>query len=148
MAFPSAQVSRKVRLESLLKREIATFIHRELRDPRLGFLTVTRVVMSGDLQQVTCYYTVLGKESDRNLARIALNRARGRVVHAFAPALRTRLLPKLAFDYDDEEDRRQQMDELIRQARASDPNSPTEAAADGQAAQSSDPSEPPEPSGA
>lgn len=121
MNAPSAKASRKVRLESLLKREIASYIQRELRDPRLGFLTITKVVMSGDLQQATCHYTVLGKDSDRKLARIALHSARGRIVHAFAPALRTRLLPKLIFAYDDEEDRRQRMDDLIRQARASDP---------------------------
>lgn len=114
-------VSRKVRLESLLKREIATFIQRDLRDPRLGFMTVTRVVMTGDLQNATCYYTILGpKESDRKLARNALNSARGRIVNAIAPVIRTRLLPRLKFAYDDEEDRRQQMDDLIREARASD----------------------------
>jgi ribosome-binding factor A len=119
----SGSVSRKVRLESLLKREIATFIQRELRDPRLGFMTVTRVVMTGDLQNATCYYTILGpKESDRKLARNALNSARGRIVNAIAPVIRTRLLPRLKFAYDDEEDRRQHMHDLIYEARASDPN--------------------------
>ncbi|TVR40126.1 MAG: 30S ribosome-binding factor RbfA [Planctomycetota bacterium] len=117
----AAKASRKVRMESLLKREIASFIHRDLRDPRLGFLTITRVVMSGDLQLATCHYTVLGKESDRKLALIALNGARGRIINAFAPVLRTRLLPKLRFAYDEEEDRRQAMEDLIRRARASDP---------------------------
>lgn len=115
-----ASASRKLRMESLLKREIAAYILRDLRDPRLGFLTVTRVVMSGDLQIATCYYTILGSEKDRTLARHALSSARGRIISAYAPVLRTRLLPRLRFAYDDEEDRRQRMDDLIRRARASD----------------------------
>lgn len=44
--------SRKARLESLLHREIATCIQRELKDPRIGFITVTRVEMTADLHQV------------------------------------------------------------------------------------------------
>ena len=119
-------VGRKAKLESLLKREIASYIHRELRDPRLGFLTVTRVEMTGDLQQATCYYTILGSDSDRRLARKALSGARGRIISAFAPVLRTRLLPRLLFSYDEQEDRRQRMDDLIRQARHSDPSPPLE----------------------
>lgn len=114
--------SRKSRLESLLKREIATFIHSQLRDPRLGFLTVTRVEMSGDLQQATCYYTILGSDKDRRLAVHALRSASGRIRSAYAPVIRTRLLPSLRFAYDDVEDRRQHMDNLIRQARESDPS--------------------------
>ncbi|TVR48487.1 MAG: 30S ribosome-binding factor RbfA [Planctomycetota bacterium] len=118
--MPSA--SRKDRLESLLKREIASCIHSQLRDPRLGFLTVTRVELSGDLQQVTCYYTVLGSDKDRSLALHALRSAKGRITAAYAPVVRTRLLPRLRFAYDDVEDRRQRMDDLIRQARESDPH--------------------------
>ncbi len=55
--------SRKARLESLLHREIATCIQRELKDPRIGFITVTRVELTADLHQVNAYYTVFGTPS-------------------------------------------------------------------------------------
>lgn len=114
--------SRKARLESLLHREIATCIQTELSDPRIGFVTVTRVEMSADLHQVKAYYTVLGTDSQRRLATEALGRATGFVQRAYAPVVKTRLLPTLTFAYDDVQQRRHGMDDLIRQARATDPD--------------------------
>jgi len=114
--------TRKLRLESLLHREIATVIQRDLRDPRLGFLTVTRVEMSDDLQLVTAFYTVLGGDSQRRTVARALDDAVGYVERAYAPVVRTRLLPRLRFAYDDREAKRQDMDELIRRARSTDPD--------------------------
>jgi ribosome-binding factor A len=114
--------TRQQRLESLLHREIATVIQRDLRDPRLGFLTITRAVMTADLHEITAYYTVLGDATQRRTAARALADAVGYVQRAYAPVVRTRLLPKLRFEYDDKENRRVEMEELIRKARASDPD--------------------------
>ena len=112
--------SRKARLASLMHREIATCLQRELKDPRLGFLTVTRVELSDDLHTVTAYYTLLGKDTKRNLVAAALDSARGYVQRYYAPSVKTRLLPLLTFAYDDLEVRRHGMDERIRAARATD----------------------------
>jgi ribosome-binding factor A len=112
--------SRKARLESLLHREIATCIQRELKDPRIGFITVTRVEMTADLHQVKAYYTVLGTPSERRQAAAALDQARGYVQRQYAPVVKTRLLPTLSFAYDDVENRRGSLDDLIRKARATD----------------------------
>jgi ribosome-binding factor A len=114
--------NRKAKLESLLKREIATEVTTRLRDPRLGFVTITRVVLSGDLQLATAYYTQLGPDKKRRLCQQALDAARGYIQGAYAPHLRTRNLPKLRFVYDEEEDRRHAMDELINRARSTDPD--------------------------
>jgi ribosome-binding factor A len=111
---------RKARLESLLHREIATTVQQELRDPRLGFITIVRVEMTADLQQVTAFWTMLGDPAARRLAAQALEQARGFVQRSYAPVVKTRLLPTLRFSYDDSEDRRRGMDDLIRQARATD----------------------------
>ena len=112
--------SRKSRLESLLHREIATCVQRELRDPRIGFITITRVEMTADLHSVKAYFTVLGTPAERRLATAALKQATGFVQRYYAPAIKTRILPTLTFAYDDAEEKRTGMDELIRQARASD----------------------------
>jgi ribosome-binding factor A len=114
--------SRKARLASLLHREIATCLQRDLKDPRLGFLTVTRVELSDDLKKVTAFYTLLAPDSKRRLVAAALESARGYVQRAYAPVVKTRLLPILSFAYDDLEQRRQGMDALIKAARASDPD--------------------------
>jgi ribosome-binding factor A len=112
--------SRKARLESLLHREIATCIQRELKDPRIGFITVTRVEMTADLHQVKAYYTVLGTPSERRQAGHALEQARGFIQRQYAPVVKTRLLPTLSFAYDEAENKRGNLDDLIRKARQSD----------------------------
>ena len=119
--------SRKNRLESLLREEIATTVNQELRDPRLGFLTITRVEMTDDLHDVTAFYTVLGDDKQRRLAAKALATAAPFVQRSYAKSVRTRLLPRLRFAFDDREEKRTSMENLIRQARSSDPNPQTPA---------------------
>jgi len=119
--------TRKQRLESLLHREIATCIQRDLRDPRLGFVTVTRVEMTNDLHQVKAFYTIYGNENQKRTAARALHDAVGFVQRAYAPVIRTRMLPILSFAYDDAEQKRQVMDDLIKRARLTDPNPETAA---------------------
>jgi ribosome-binding factor A len=114
--------TRKNRLESLLHQEIATTVQQELRDPRLGFLTITRVEMTDDLHEVTAFFTVLGDTKQRRLAGQALDAAASFVQRKYAPVVRTRLLPRLKFAYDDREEKRTSMEDLIRKARSSDPN--------------------------
>jgi ribosome-binding factor A len=114
-------VQRKDRLESLLHREIATCV-AGLTDPRLGMVTITRVEMTGDLHQITAYWTVLGDAKARNLAAHALDHARSFVQRSYGPVVKTRLLPILHFTYDEVQVKRNAMDELIRKARATDPD--------------------------
>ena len=112
--------SRKLRLESLLHREIATCVQQQLKDPRIGFITITRVELSEDLHQVKAFYTVFGTPSERRQAGHALDQAKGYVQRQYAPVVKTRLLPILSFAYDEVETQRTGMDDLIRKARATD----------------------------
>lgn len=112
--------SRKARLESLLHREIATCIQQQLKDPRIGFITVTRVELSEDLHQVKAFYTVFGTPSERRQAGHALEQAKGYIQRQYAPVVKTRMLPLLSFAYDEVETQRSEMDDLIRKARATD----------------------------
>ncbi len=117
--------SRKARMESMLRREIALCVQQELRDPRLGLVTIVRAEMTGDLHQVKAYYTVLGTATQRRLATQALEAARGFIQSRYAKSVQTRLLPILTFAYDDTEDRRHGMDDVIRRARATDSDAGT-----------------------
>lgn len=112
--------NRKAKLESLLQQEIAVCVQRELRDPRIGFITITRVVMTDDLQQVKAYFTVLGDAKARSLATQALQDARPFVQRSYSKVVKTRLLPQLSFAYDDVEFKRSSIDDLITRARSSD----------------------------
>lgn len=117
-----ARQRRKDRMESLLRREIASCLVSELRDPRLGFVTVTRVELTTDLQFANAYYTVLGDEQQKKHAATALKSACPYVQRAYAKHVHARTLPQLRFIFDERDEKRMNMDELIRKARASDPN--------------------------
>lgn len=112
--------SRKAKLESVLQQEIAVCVQQELKDPRLGFITIIRVVLSDDFHEAKAFYTVLGEQKHRRLAEQALNHARGFIQRRYADVVKTRLLPQLVFAYDDAEFKRQTMNDLIRKARQSD----------------------------
>ncbi len=112
--------SRKAKLESVLRQEIAICVQQELKDPRLGFVTILRVLLSDDFHEAKAYYTVLGDQKQRRLAEQALNHARGYIQRQYADVVKTRLLPQLSFVYDDAEFKRQTMSDLIRHARESD----------------------------
>ena len=114
--------SRKQRLESLLRREIAAFVQTQLRDPRIGFVTITRVEMTNDLQHCTAFYSVLGDDNARRQTARALSGAKGPIQRAYAPQLKMRRLPLLHFAFDQQEAKRHVMEDLIRAARSSDPN--------------------------
>jgi ribosome-binding factor A len=111
--------TRQQRLASLLHREIASAV-RGLDDPRIGMATLTRVELSGDLQLVTAFWTVLGGERERKLAEHALASARGFIRTSYAPTVRTRLIPDLQFSYDDREEKRERMNAIIGRARRTD----------------------------
>jgi ribosome-binding factor A len=111
---------RKARLESLLHREIAVTVQQEVKDPRLGFITITRVAMSEDLLTAKAYWTCLGDEKQRRLAAHALESARGFVQKRYAPVIKSRNVPSLTFVHDAQDVQRSDLDELIRKARATD----------------------------
>ena len=116
-----ANTRRKDRLESLLRREIANCLVNEIRDPRLGFITITRVTLSVDRQFATAYYTVLGDDKQKKHAAYALRSACPYVQRAYAKQVNSRTLPILRFEFDERDEKRMNMDELIRKARESDP---------------------------
>ena len=113
---------RKAKLESFLKREIATTVSQELRDPRLGIITIARGELTPDFSRCTAYFTMLDGGAKLARAQDALDAATPYVQRAYAQHLKLRRVPELRFIFDEEEKRRQDMFELINKARATDPN--------------------------
>ena len=122
---------RNARLESLLKREIATMVTQELRDPRLGFITVTRCEVSKDLSRVTAFYTVFGDRSKQRRTAEALDSAAPYIQRGYAKLVHRRRLPVLRFEPDDDEERRRDLERTLEatrdERRHDDPQSPADA---------------------
>jgi ribosome-binding factor A len=94
------QGKRLDRVNQLLREEISYLLQRELKDPRLGFVTVTEVAVSRDLRTGRVYVSVLGSEAQWRAALVALEGARGFIRNWLAPRLRLRVVPDLTFHAD------------------------------------------------
>jgi len=91
------QGKRLDRVNQLVREEVSHLLQRELKDPRLGFVTVTEVAVSKDLRSARVYVSVLGSEEQWKASLAALHSARGFMRNWLAPRLRLRAVPDLTF---------------------------------------------------
>ena len=99
---------------------VAEMLERRVKDPRLGFVTVTDVRVSGDTQQATVFYTVLGEDKDLEGTAVALASAKGLIRSEVGKQLGMRTVPTLEFIHDALPDTARHLDELLARARESD----------------------------
>jgi ribosome-binding factor A len=99
---------------------VAEMLERRIKDPRLGFLTVTDVRLTGDSQQATIFYTVLGEEDDLANTAAALESAKGLLRSEVAKQLGMRQAPSLTFIHDALPESARHLDEVLAKARESD----------------------------
>jgi|KBSSwiStaDraftv2_1062776.scaffolds.fasta_scaffold63253_4 ribosome-binding factor A len=128
------EFKRTSRVGDFLKQELAGLIQRELRDPRLGMVSVTGVEVSRDLSHATVFVTVLGKDSAAEAAEsmAALNHAAGFLRTQIAKISNARTTPKLRFVFDVSIGRGARMSKLIDDAVQADrEHHPSDDAADG-----------------
>ena len=117
--------NRRERIARVIREEASRVILYELADPRIGFVTVTKVKVSGDLQTAKIFVSVLGSLGDRSKTMHALARATKVVRKAVAPRLKTRLLPSISFEFDESVEGAARVQDLIREARATDSDAGT-----------------------
>jgi ribosome-binding factor A len=110
----------KARLESRIKETVASVIIRDLRDPRLGFVTVTGVDLSVELDIARVKVSILGDEKATARSLQALNGARGFLQEAVGRVLETRRTPRLEFVLDESVAHADHVAGLIRRAREED----------------------------
>jgi ribosome-binding factor A len=87
-------------VNQLIKEEISTLLQRELKDPRLGFVTVTEVEVSRDLRQAKIFVSVLGEDAQWKASLAALDSARGFIRNWLRQHLDLRVTPELDFRAD------------------------------------------------
>jgi len=89
------------RVNEAVKEVLSTHIAGDLRDPRIGFVTVTSVETSPDLRQARVFVSVLGSEQEREQSIVGLNASHGYLQAQVAAELRMKRTPILEFVYDD-----------------------------------------------
>ena len=107
--------SRPERVGDQIRVEITAMLSRQVHDPGIGFLTITRVEVSADLQHANVYYTALGDEKARRESARALQRAAPFLRRQVAGRLRLRRAPELQFFYDQSIERHDRIEQILRE---------------------------------
>jgi ribosome-binding factor A len=108
-----AQGSRPERVGEEIRHEIGQLLTRDVHDPGIGFVTVTRVKMSPDLQQARVYYTLLGDERARKETEKALERVKPFLRRQIGARIRLRRVPELTFEFDRSVEYQDRVERLI-----------------------------------
>lgn len=103
-----------------IQQIIATRLEKGLGDPRLGFVTITDVRVTGDLQHADVFYTVYGTDEERADSAAALKAATGMLRSEVGKHLKIRLTPSLEFHADAIPENAHHIDELLREAQTRD----------------------------
>jgi ribosome-binding factor A len=115
-----ADAARARRMSGRIKQIVATVIERQIKDPRLGMVTITDVRITGDLHDATVFYTVFGGEDDRAASAAALESAKGVLRSEVGRQTGVRFTPSLTFILDALPDNARQLDDLLAVAAAED----------------------------
>jgi ribosome-binding factor A len=91
---------RQGRMAEEIRKRLSEVVASEIKDPRLGFLTITNVELSNDLQHATVYVSVLGDEATQQETLRILERVKGFLRHEVGTALQVRNTPELVFKLD------------------------------------------------
>lgn len=101
------------RVEAALKQEVSRIIHDDLKDPRVGFVTVTNVEVTADLRSAKIYYSILGSEKNKQDTLVGLKQATGYIRKLIGERLKLRYTPEIAFYIDKTSEYVQHIQEII-----------------------------------
>jgi ribosome-binding factor A len=110
--------NRPERVGDQVRSEVAQMLAREIHDPGIGFVTLTRVVVTADLQQARVYYTSIGDDKQRKETERALGRATPFLRRQIGRRLRLKHVPSLDFFYDESIERQDRIERIILDIRA------------------------------
>jgi ribosome-binding factor A len=118
-------VTRRTRqVGEFLREELTDIIRREVKDPRIGFMSVTRVDIPPDLRHAVAYISVLGTDEERAETLAALRSASGYIRHLLKPRLRMRQIPDFEFRDDRSMEHAEQIARTLREIAVAAPPKP------------------------
>ena len=112
--------ARARKIADRIQRIVAEMLERRIKDPRLGFVTVTDARITADLRDATVYYTVFGSEEEKVASAAALESAKGVIRSEVGRQTGIRHTPSLTFVLDEVQENAQHIEQLLVQARKSD----------------------------
>ena len=119
-------VKRAEKVAEAIHEIVSALLIKGVKDPRIGFTTITGVKLSDDLHLATIYFTVVGDESEKKSTEQGLNSARGFLRKELGKNLRMRYIPDLLFRYDASIDYGQHIDTLLNEIKSTEPDDDTQ----------------------
>ncbi|MBF0708457.1 30S ribosome-binding factor RbfA [Bacillus hwajinpoensis] len=108
------------RVGEQMKKELGDIISRKIKDPRVGFVTVTAVEVTNDLQQATVFITVLGDEEKKEATLNGLAKATGFIRSEIGKRIRLRKTPEIYFEFDESIDYGNKIERLLADLNQAD----------------------------
>ena len=102
------------KMQEFIKQEVSSMLLREVKDPRLGFVTVTGVHLTGDLREATVYVSLFGSEKEKKESMTALEMATGFIRRELGKRLKIYYTPQISFEQDTSLDYGMHIEGLIR----------------------------------
>jgi ribosome-binding factor A len=109
------------RVGDQIRAEISDLLLRKVKDPRIGFVTITSVDISRNLRSATVYYSVMGEEGDRQRAAAGLESALGYIKRELGPRLKLKFMPEIVFQYDPSVEYGDRIEQIFRSIRDETP---------------------------
>jgi len=113
-------VNRTIRLAEQIRTEIGDILARQVHDPGIGFLTLTRVKVTDDLLQARIFYTSMGAPAELKKTASALDRALPFIRRALGQRLQLRRVPEITFRYDESVAHQARVEELLDDIKRED----------------------------
>jgi ribosome-binding factor A len=110
-------MARADKVAEAIRQEVSRIIHDELNDPRLGFITITRVEVTADLRYAKIFFSVLGNKEDQSKTRKALDSASGYIRSLIAERIQLRFAPEIAFREDRSVEYSVRIEEVLNQIK-------------------------------
>jgi ribosome-binding factor A len=95
-----AEGKRSEKVADLIQKEISEMLLKSLKDPRIGFVTITRVAVSDDCRYAKIYFSVMGSLAEREKSATGLNSAKGYIRKELARRMSLRYTPEIMFQFD------------------------------------------------
>jgi len=119
-------VKRSEKVAEAIHELVSALLLKGVKDPRIGFTTITWVKVSDDLHLATIYFSVIGSDEEKKSTESGLNSARGFIRRELGKSLRMRYVPDVLFRYDESVDYGQRIDTLLDELHATEPGNDTE----------------------
>lgn len=101
------------RVQEAIRQEVSMIVQNHIKDPRIGFLTITKVELTKDLRHASIYFSVLGESKDKHLALKGLNSAKGYIRGLLSDKIKLRYMPNIVFKIDESISRANEIFEIL-----------------------------------